>query len=129
MSVNKLDIILSEINDLEKSNDTAIPKWARALITCFKGLIEELRGVNKLTKKIEELENIKKNQTKANNELETENFELKRELASLKTAYGNEECRSKHYTVLLQIILFVTMILTVVSFVEGFTQILYPAII
>ena len=123
MTTNKLDIILNEITELEKSNDPAIPKWAKALIVCFKGLIEELRSVHQLTKRIQELENIKINQGKINCELENENYELKNELSKLKSAYGNEELRSRNYSILLQIILVITMILTVLSFFQVFSSV------
>ena len=121
---NNLDVVLKEINELESVNDRSIPKWARALISCFKGLIEELRSVNKLTRRIEELENDKKTQDQTNFDLESQNAKLKGELKRLKAAYENQEVRSNNYSFLLQFILFITMVLTGISFLQVFGSIM-----
>ena len=123
-NADNLDIILEEINVLERSNDSTIPKWARALISCFKGLIEELRSVNTLTRRIEELENAKRSQDEANIDLEKQNNKLKGELARLKASFENQELRSNNYSMLLQFILFITMMLTGLSFLQVFGAII-----
>ena len=117
---SNLDSILEEINQLENAKDRKIPKWARALVTCFRGLIEELRSVKKLTRRIEELENAKQAGDQVNRDLEKQNGRLLGELDRLKVAYGDQEVRSNNYSVLLQFILFITMVLTGISFLQVF---------
>ena len=130
MAENGTDTIFNEISGM-RTDDSGLPYWANVIMSCFKGVMLEVKTLNTRNKRIQKLEKIKEIQLNVNNNLENENTKLKEELLELKFLYGKQEQRSNNYVSLLHFLSVIMIILTVITSVDVFLQMYWnsPALV
>ena len=54
--LGKLDLIISQIDDIVENHNEEIPSWAITLINCFQEFAKELKEIRELSNRVSKLE-------------------------------------------------------------------------
>ena len=95
-SFNQLTTSLDTVN-----NDPSVPQWAKVLTTCFKTLINQIKGYTEIVNKINDLETNKAVVGGITDNLIAENKRLANELHRLEARIDDNEQRNRNNCLLL----------------------------
>ena len=93
-----MDQLLSNIGNL---NDTSIPPWTLILIEGMKILVTELKVVNELVSKVDDLENYKEDDETLKQDILNEDKRLYERIDELELQIDDNEQRNHNYCLML----------------------------
>lgn len=89
------------IDDINEATDESVPQWAKVLIECFKGLVNQIKETNKIVQRVDELESLNAVHKTVTDKLEAENVRLNDEIIKLNVWADDQEQRGRNMCLLL----------------------------